>query len=133
MRLLKRQIWLSCLRVFANSPMKFEFPLPKFSILSRFCYWRLFIELFSLFGFVVPFGNVLGPLVLWLLLRDLVPEVDREGKKIINFNLSWAILSFLPFVGRAFDVVWIGITLFAIVKAGMRRPFQHPLAIPLLR
>ncbi len=53
--------------------------------------WRLYLELLTLTMFVIPFGHVLGPLVLWLVKKDTIPEVDAEGKKVLNFNLSWTL------------------------------------------
>lgn len=93
--------------------------------------WRLYLELISLSFFVFPFGNVLGPLVLWLIKKDTNPEVDAEGKKIINFNLSWTLWIFLS-CGIGF-LVWIVLAIIAIIKAANKEPFKHPLTIDFLK
>lgn len=36
----------------------------------------------------VPFGHILGPLVVWLLKRDDSPAVDAHGKEALNFQIS---------------------------------------------
>ena len=36
----------------------------------------------------IPFGNVVGPLVVWLVKKSSSPSVDENGKAAINFQLS---------------------------------------------
>ena len=36
----------------------------------------------------VPLGNVVGPLVVWLVKRNQYPFVDDQGKEALNFQLS---------------------------------------------
>ncbi len=55
--------------------------------------WRLYLELLSFTAFIFPLGNILGPLVLWLVKKDTIPLVNEEGKRVINFNLSWTLWS----------------------------------------
>ncbi len=93
--------------------------------------WRLYLELLALCGFVIPFGQILGPLVLWLIKKDNEPEVDAEGKRVLNFNISWAIWIILT-CGLGF-IVWVVILLVAIIKAANRQPFKHPLTLELLK
>lgn len=47
------------------------------------------VHLSPLAGFVLPtLGNVLGPLVAWLALRDRSPALNQQGKEALNFQLS---------------------------------------------
>ena len=39
-------------------------------------------------GFVIPFGNLLGPLVLWQLKKNEIPSVDLHGKAALNFQIT---------------------------------------------
>src|SRR5436305_309305 len=39
----------------------------------------------------IPFGNVLGPLILWLWKKDTNPGVDLHGKEALNFQLSMSL------------------------------------------
>lgn len=43
-------------------------------------------------GLVFPFGNILGPLVLWLMKKDQYPFVNNQGKESLNFQISLSIL-----------------------------------------
>jgi hypothetical protein len=93
--------------------------------------WRLYLELLALTGFVFPFGQILGPMVLWLIKKDTVPEVDAEGKRVMNFNISWTIWGILS-CGIMF-FVWMIILLISILKSANREPFRHPLTIDFLK
>ena len=93
--------------------------------------WRLYLELLALSGFVIPFGQILGPLVLWLMKKDTVPEVDAEGKRVLNFNISWTIWGIVT-CGLGF-LAWIVILLVSILKAANREPFKHPLTLELIK
>ncbi|NYT02934.1 MAG: DUF4870 domain-containing protein [Methanosarcinales archaeon] len=50
----------------------------------------------------IPFGNVLGPLVVWLLKKNDYPFVDQHGKEALNFQASitlyWMVLGVLAFL-----------------------------------
>ncbi|HII06280.1 MAG TPA: DUF4870 domain-containing protein [Methanotrichaceae archaeon] len=49
----------------------------------------------------VPLGNVLGPMVVWLIKRNEFPFVDDQGKEALNFQLSmtlyWVLAGILIF------------------------------------
>jgi uncharacterized Tic20 family protein len=93
--------------------------------------WRFYLELLSLTVFVFPLGHVVGPLILWLVKKDTIPEVDQEGKRVLNFNLSWTLWSILT-CGLGF-FAWIVIALIAILKAANNEPFKHPWTISFLK
>jgi uncharacterized Tic20 family protein len=93
--------------------------------------WRLYLELLALLGFVIPLGQVLGPMVLWLVKKDQIPEVDKEGKRVLNFNISWVLWGILT-CGLGF-IPWFIIAIVAMIKAANREPFKHPLTIDFLK
>ena len=39
----------------------------------------------------VPFGNIVGPLIVWLLKKDQYPLVDAQGREALNFQISMTI------------------------------------------
>lgn len=47
-----------------------------------------FIHLSSFSRFMIPFGNFIGPIVLWIANKDKSEFVDAHGKQIINFQIS---------------------------------------------
>jgi uncharacterized Tic20 family protein len=50
---------------------------------------------------LLPVMGVVVPLVLWLLKKDVIKGVQREGRKILNFQISW-FLVFMIVVGNVF-------------------------------
>jgi uncharacterized protein len=50
--------------------------------------WAALCHLAAFAGFIFPSGNIVGPLVMWLLRREESPLVDDQGKAAINFQLS---------------------------------------------
>jgi uncharacterized protein len=71
--------------------------------------WGMIAHLSALIGFLIPFGNVLGPLVVWLIKKDTMPFVDDQGKEALNFNITVAIVvAGLMVVGTVLLVILIG-------------------------
>jgi uncharacterized Tic20 family protein len=55
--------------------------------------WAMWAHLSALGGLVFPFGNILGPLVIWLSKRDEIPEVNVNGKEALNFQMTMSGIS----------------------------------------
>ncbi len=72
-------------------------------------------HLAALAGFLLPFGNIVGPLIVWLIKRAEMPMVDRHGKESLNFQITVSI-AFLICVPLMF--VLIGIPLMFAVGIG---------------
>lgn len=101
--------------------------------------WALFCHLSAFAGFVIPFGNIIGPIVVWAIKRDQYPLVDDQGKEAINFQISM----FIYYIAAALLVlVLIGIpllialfffklimTVVAAIKANEGVRFRYPLNI----
>src|SRR3954467_5501803 len=49
--------------------------------------WGMLAHLSSLAGLVIPFGNFIGPLVVWLMKKDQQPFVNDQGKESLNFQI----------------------------------------------
>ena len=50
--------------------------------------WAMICHLSGLSGFIIPLGNVLGPLIVWAIKKDEHPFVDDQGKEALNFQLT---------------------------------------------
>lgn len=110
-------------------------------------------HLLAFAGYVVPFGHIIGPLVLWLMKRERDPFVDHHGKEALNFQISMTIfavaaglifatsvltlreLGFLlgfSLVGAVmiFDLVF---TVIAATKASSGIAYRYPLSLRLVR
>lgn len=56
--------------------------------------WGIFISLSGIVGLSVlpPVGNIIAPLVLWLIKRNESSFVDQEGKEALNFQITVSII-----------------------------------------
>ena len=101
--------------------------------------WAMFAHLSALAGHLIPFGNIIGPLVIWMMKRDEFPLVSDQGKESLNFQISITIYlivsGLLVFVIVGFITTPI-IYLFAViativaaVKANEGVAFRYPLCI----
>lgn len=53
--------------------------------------WALLAHLASFSNLLIPFGAVLGPLVVWLSKRDHSAFVGRHGKEAVQFQASFLV------------------------------------------
>ncbi len=51
------------------------------------------IHISSFVGFIIPFGSIIAPLVLWLIKKDQDTFIDYHGKACVNFEISVLIYS----------------------------------------
>jgi uncharacterized Tic20 family protein len=60
----------------------------------------------SSLGFILfPLLGIIIPLILWISKKDKIKNINKTGKSVINFQLSWTILilgTYIFFVGRTF-------------------------------
>lgn len=77
--------------------------------------WAMFCHLSALLGIWVPFGSLIGPLILWQVKREMDPFIDDQGKEALNFQISVAIASAICLL---LMVVVIGFFLFGLVAIG---------------
>ncbi|MFL1011152.1 DUF4870 domain-containing protein [Flavisericum labens] len=47
-----------------------------------------FIHLSTFARFFIPFGNFIGPIILWVANKDKSEFIDANGKQAINFQMS---------------------------------------------
>lgn len=66
----------------------------------------IWLHLSVLIGFILPLGNILLPLILWINNRNKVEGVDSQGKNIINFQIIFTIFLFLILVFGFFSLLF---------------------------
>lgn len=62
---------------------------------SRARTWNMLCHLSALAGFVIPFGQLLGPLIVWQIKKNEIPSVDIHGKAALNFQITVTIAAFV--------------------------------------
>ncbi|MEB0228398.1 DUF4870 domain-containing protein [Pseudomonas sp. 10S4] len=98
--------------------------------------WAMFCHLSALLGIWIPFGTLIGPLILWQMKRESDPFIDAQGKEALNFQITVAIAAtisfFLMLVVIGFfllGLIAIGglvLTIIAGVKANDGVPYRYP-------
>jgi uncharacterized Tic20 family protein len=104
--------------------------------------WAMLCHLSALAGFVVPFGNIIAPLVIWILKKEEYPLVDDQGKEALNFQIS---VTIYLIIGVILIFVAIGIVVLPLValfslimiivasiKANDGAKYRYPLTIRLI-
>lgn len=74
--------------------------------------WGMLCHLLAFSGYIIPFGNVLGPLVIWMIKKDEMPFVDDQGKESLNFQLTMLIAIIISAI---LTIVLIGFLLLGIL------------------
>ena len=106
--------------------------------------WGIFCHLAALVAFLgIPFGNIIGPLVIWLIKKNEMPVVDTQGKEALNFQISMSLYALVAWVLCflligiplliALAVTDIVLVIMASVKLSNEETFQYPLTIRFLK
>lgn len=78
--------------------------------------WQMACHLSALAGLALPFGNILGPLLVWQLKKNELPAVEPHGKASLNFQLTVLILTLIfGVLAFALSFVCIGFLLIPVV------------------
>ena len=91
-------------------------PPPTPNLESRARTWNMLCHISALAGFVIPFGHILGPLIIWQIKKDEIPSVDSHGKASLNFQITVTIAAFVGgFAAAIFSFIGIGFLFFPLV------------------
>lgn len=101
------------------------------------------VHLASFAGYLIPFGSIVGPLIVWLMKRDELPFVDSCGRNCLNFKISVAIYmvvsAILMLIGIGFillamlAIADIVLTIIAAIKASEGKVYQYPMSINFIK
>ena len=104
--------------------------------------WAMFAHLSALCGLIIPFGSIIGPLVIWLIKKDTMPFVNDQGKEALNFNITMAIaavvcsLLMLVLIGflllPALVILWLVFVIIGTIKANEGTAYRYPFTLRLV-
>ncbi len=113
------------------------------------CQWAMLCHVAALAQFALPsFGQIVGPLIVWLLKREQHPFIDEQGKESLNFQISvtlYAIvgsvllaatcvgLPFVPVLAIGILVVGVVYCVIGAVAANKGQHFRYPMTIRFLK
>ncbi len=83
--------------------------------------YLIWLHLSVMLGSVLPLGNIILPIILWLTNKNKIAHLDEQGKNILNFQIIYsAIASLLIFFGALGKIIHLDLfisftTIFIIV------------------
>ncbi|RAJ92189.1 hypothetical protein LX87_05156 [Larkinella arboricola] len=105
--------------------------------------WGMLAHLSALAGFIIPFGNVVGPIVVWQIQKDKSAYVDYHGKEALNFQITMtiaygvAILLIVLLIGFPILIVLglisVVLSILAGVKANNGEYYKYPFTFRFIR
>ena len=57
--------------------------------------WSMLCHLAAFASLLIPFGSILGPLVVWQIKKNELPEINPHGKESVNFQLTMLIFTII--------------------------------------
>ena len=102
--------------------------------------WGMLTHLLALTLFIgIPFGNIIGPLIIYLIKKDEYEFVKEQGREVLNFQITWTLIllasTILIFIGIglimliAFGVAWLVLVIVGTVTASSGVNYKYPLTI----
>jgi len=105
--------------------------------------WALFAHLSALVGYIIPFGSIIGPLVIWQIKKNEMPFVDDQGKEALNFQITIAIIAIvclmlvLILIGIlllwALAIVNLVLIIIAALAANNGQAYRYPFAFRFIK
>ncbi|MCR2807862.1 DUF4870 domain-containing protein [Paenibacillus soyae] len=94
-------------------------------------------------GFIVPFGTIIGPLIMWLIKKDQSAFINDQGKEAVNFQISCAIYAIVGavlclivigvFLLIALGIFWIIFVIIGSVKANEGKLYRYPMTLRFIK
>ncbi len=104
--------------------------------------WAVIAHLSAFAGHFFPLGQIIGPLVVWLIKRDTSPFVDDQGKEALNAQISYTLYAVIAgvlvliLVGFvllfALWIADIALVILGAIAASKGRAFRYPLILRLV-
>jgi uncharacterized protein len=101
--------------------------------------WGMVAHLAALAFFILPFGNILGPLVVLLAKRDHSAFIGAHAKEALNFNITFLLgalvcclllqFSIGILLGAMLFIFWLIMTIVAALKANEGVSYRYPFTV----
>ena len=105
--------------------------------------WAMLCHFSSLCMFIFPFGNILAPLIIWLIKKEEMSFVSDQAKEVLNFQISitiYLICSAILIVLLIGIPILIGLMIFniiiiiiAAISANDGKLYRYPINMRLIK
>jgi uncharacterized Tic20 family protein len=120
-----------------------ETPMVESKLDSEASNWGMLAHLSALVGLVIPFGNIIGPLVIWLTKGKENAFVEGEAREAINFQITMTIgfvvcwlLAFILigfFLVMILGIVDLVLVIIATINASKGEAYRYPFTLRLVK
>ena len=105
--------------------------------------WAMLSHFSVLCMFIFPFGNILAPLIIWLIKKEEMSFVEDQAKEVLNFQISMSIYligSLILIIVLIGIPILIGLVIFNVIitiiagiKANDGKCYRYPLNLRLIK
>ncbi|RMZ49693.1 DUF4870 domain-containing protein [Candidatus Marinimicrobia bacterium PRS2] len=105
--------------------------------------WAMLSHFSGLCMFIFPLGNILAPLIIWLIKKEEMSFVEDQAKEVLNFQISMTIYligSLILIILLIGIPILIGLVIFNIIitiiagiKANDGKYYRYPLNLRLVK
>ncbi len=127
-------------KILAEESVKYSgaYKKPLFGMTERTYLMLMHLSQFA--SWLIPFVGIVIPILMWTTNKDTNPEVDRHGKNILNFTISYAIYSialFIIIIGIPLLIVLFAVYAVAVIIASIKASngefWKYPLTIQFIK
>ncbi|MCA0989113.1 DUF4870 domain-containing protein [Guptibacillus algicola] len=104
--------------------------------------WAMFAHLSALSGYLIPFGNIIAPLIIWSIKKDVHPFINEQAKEALNFQICMTVygiiagLLTLILIGfillPVIFIIQLVFIIIASVKANQGEDYRYPLTFRMI-
>ena len=105
--------------------------------------YSMLCHLAALAGILIPFCHIICPLVVWFIKKKKYPEIDRQGKAALKFQISatnflmisgiLALILIGLFLLAVIGIFALVVTIIASVRSSNGERFDYPLSIKIIQ
>jgi hypothetical protein len=105
--------------------------------------WGMFAHLAAFAAFVFPLGNVVGPLIVYLIKKDEYEFVNDQAKEVLNFQITWSIIFIISailiiavigiFMLIGFGIAWLILMILGTVAASKGEWHRYPMSVKFIK
>ncbi len=105
--------------------------------------WGMLCHLSAFAGCIIPFGNIIGPLIVYSVKRQQYPLVEDQGKEVLNFQITLSIALIISFIlifavigiflAGAIGIAGLVLTVIGALKANNGEYYRYPLSIRFIK
>ena len=105
--------------------------------------WAMLSHFSALCMFIFPLGNILAPLIIWLIKKEEMSFVEDQAKEVLNFQISMTIYligSLILIILLIGIPILIGLVIFNVIitiiagiKANDGKCYRYPLNLRLVK